>query len=563
MLAGCEANPFTAHPSDYGKVLPVERLRQIERVDYSAYQTETLADAAARAVALETRFEGMERVEMSLEEVRAQTLANNLDLRAQLVAPSAAAARLSAEEAAFESVFTLSARYDEIDNATSTELESAQAENVNIAPGVRIPLRTGGEARVRVPLNRNENDNEFTTLNPAYTSDVEFSISQPLLRNAGRRASTYQIRIASYDRQISEAQTKLEAIRQLAAADRVYWRLYAARRDLEVRQQQYELAMAQLDRAQRLVDQGRAADVEVVRAQAGVANSLEGIIVAENEVLRQQRELKRTVNAPGLDIGGTTLVVPATEPDPVRFGFDREALLVAALANRMEMLELELRLAQDAATIEFNENQALPLLTLDYTYRINGLGEDWGDSMDVVRDNRFEDWSLGLNAEVPIGNEQARSRVRASILDRLQRLRTKEARAQAIRQEVLDAIDTLDSAWQRVLAARQSVILNTRLYDAEQRQFNVGRSTSTDVLDAAAALTEAQSAEVRALADYQVAQVDLAFATGTLLGAARIDWSPVEPTGELLEQAKSAPSGLDARLPMENIAGPDADPPAE
>ena len=547
-MAGCEGNPLAARSSDFGKVLPVERLRRIDTVDYSAYQTQTLAEAADAALAAESRFEGMERVEMTLEQVRTSTLANNLDLGAQLVAPSAAAARLSQEEAAFESVFTLSARYDEIDSATSSELESGQAENVNIVPGVRIPLRTGGTARVQVPLNRNENDNSFTTLNPAYTSDLEFSISQPLLRGAGRRASTYQIKVASYNRQISESQTKLEAIRQLAAADRTYWRLYAARRELDVRQQQYELAMAQLERAERLVDQGRAADVEIVRAQAGVAQRLEAIIVAENEVLRQQRELKRVMNTPGLDIGTTTLVTTATEPDPVRYGFDRDALVTAALANRMEMLELELRLAQDAATIDFNENQALPLLTLDYTYRVNGLGEDWGDSAEVMAENRFEDWSLGINAEIPIGNEEARSRVRASILDRLQRLRTKEARALSIRQEVLDSIDSIESAWQRVLAARQSVILSTRLYDAEQRQFNVGRATSTDVLDAAATLADAQSSEVRALSDYQIAQVDLAFASGTLLGAARIDWAPVPVDSAVLDAARAAPSGLEARM---------------
>jgi len=46
------------------------------------------------------------------------------------------------------------------------------------------------------------------------------------------------------------------------------------------------------------------------------------------------------------------------------------------------------------------------------------------------------------------------------------------------------------------------------------------------VLDAAASLADAQLAEIRALADYQIAMVDIAFATGTLLGHAQIDWQP-------------------------------------
>ena len=552
-LPGCGGSPFAHMDEDYGRVLPVERLRSIEAVDYAEYEGETLAEAAGREPVAFTRFDGMEKVSLPLERVRVETLANNLDLGAQLVAPAAAEARLTQEEAAFEGVFTLSGRYDEIDNAVASELSNAQAENINVVPGVRIPLRTGGTASVQLPMNRNKNNNEFTTLNPAYSSDLEFSISQPLLRNAGRRASTFGIRVASYDRQISEAQTKLEAIRQLAAADRSYWRLYAARGELDVRQQQYELAVAQLERANRLFEQGRAAEVERIRSQSGVADSLEGIIVAENEVLRQQRELKRIMNAEGLGIKTDTLIETESAPDPVRYLFDTDELIAQALDTRMEMLELELQLARDAATIEFNENQALPLVTLDYTYRINGLGSSLGRATEVMVENEFEGWSLGLNAEVPIGNQEAKSRVRASILDRLQRLRTREARAQAISQEVLDAIDTLDSAWQRVLAARQSVILNTRLLEAEQRQFNVGRSTSTDVLDASSLLGTAQSSEVRALSDYQIAQVDLAFASGTLLGAARVDWDPVPVDDALLEDAKNAPSERVARasLPIE------------
>jgi outer membrane protein TolC len=89
-------------------------------------------------------------------------------------------------------------------------------------------------------------------------------------------------------------------------------------------------------------------------------------------------------------------------------------------------------------------------------------------------------------------------------------------------------VDVINEGWQRILAARQSVVLNTRALQAEQRAFEVGRSTSTDVLDAASRLAEAQLAEIRALAEYQVAQVDLAFATGTLLGAAKVEWTPVE-----------------------------------
>ncbi|MCC6678024.1 MAG: TolC family protein [Phycisphaerales bacterium] len=527
-LLGC-SNPLASSEEDYGAPLSPERLREIDTAKLERFRKlkseKTPADDDPAAAARK-RFEGLASYDLTLEQARASVLENNLELKVAIIDPAIAAQRLSEEEAAFEAAFTLRSLWSETDAPTATELEGSQAKFGSLEPGVRIPLRTGGTARVTLPVARNETNNDFATLNPAYTSDLEFSISQPLLRNAGRRAATQGIRIASYNRRISEAQTKLEVIRQLAAVDRAYWRVYAARRALDVSQQQYELAVDQLGRAERRVRAGAVGEIEVIRAQAGVSDQLGAILLAQNAILTQQRELKRIVNLPGLTVDTDVMITLKTDPDPVEYQFDRRELTQSAVDNRMEMLELELRLAADAATIAFNKNQALPLFTLDYTYRINGLGASGQDSFRMLERNKFEDWSLGLGAEVPLGNEEANSRIRQSILTRLQRLNTKQARELAIRQEVLNAMDTLDADWQRILAARQSVILNTRALQAEQRQFDVGASTSTDVLDAAARLAEAQLQEIRSVTDYQIAQIDLAFATGTLLGAERVQWGP-------------------------------------
>ena len=53
-------------------------------------------------------------------------------------------------------------------------------------------------------------------------------------------------------------------------------------------------------------------------------------------------------------------------------------------------------------------NGLLPLLTLDYTYNVNGLGDSWNDSFSMVGDKDFEDHTVGMRLEVPVGNEAAR-----------------------------------------------------------------------------------------------------------------------------------------------------------
>jgi outer membrane protein len=531
LAGGCMTNPFGKDPLDKHTVAPTERLRSINSLvlEQREYEADTQPSTEQSLQDARDRFAGIERIELDLADARIAALANNLNLSATLIAPTVAAEQVSEEEGRFEAVFTLSASVRDNDDATATALEGSQSTQRSITPGIRIPLRTGGELNVSLPVGRFETDNSFSLLNPSYTSDLNFSLSQNLLRGAGRRAATHSIRLAEYNRQISEAQTKLEVIRTLAEVDRAYWRLYSSIRALEVVEQQFNVAQAQLERAQRKERAGTGTEVDIVRAQSGAADRVEQIIRAQNDVSLRERALKVLLNIPGLDADSATHIEPGSPPDPVEYDFDAPTLTQAALDNRMELLELELNLARDAASIAFAENQALPLVALQYTYGINGLGGTLDNSIDTLGRNNFESWSIGLNAEIPLGNEQRKSSLAQSILARLQNLATREAREQSITREVYDAIDQLNSTWNRIIAAQQAVELNARVLEAEQRQFDVGRSTTTDVLDADANLANARLSEIQAVVEYQIAQIDLAFATGTLLGQSKVDWAPSDP----------------------------------
>jgi len=293
-----------------------------------------------------------------------------------------------------------------------------------------------------------------------------------------------------------------------------------------VRKKEYALAQAQLDRARRESSAGMVAQVEVVRAESGVADSLEAIITAENTLRDRQRDLKRTLNQPGLEMNTPTVIVPSTKPNATPFKLEPDRLAEVGVRQRMEMLELELRIAEQTADVRAARNGVLPLVNLTYTYGVNALGSDLNGAFKQLGDKQFENHTLGFHIEIPIGNEAARSRLRQAILNRMQQLATKAQREAAIRQEVYNAADELEASWQSILASRERVVLAARVVNAETRQFDLGLQTSTDVLDAQTRLANAQSAEIDALTSYQIAQVDIAFATGTLLGASRVVWSP-------------------------------------
>src|SRR5439155_21395636 len=194
---------------------------------------------------------------------------------------------------------------------------------------------------------------------------------------------------------------------------------------------------------------------------------LETVIIADNQLRDRQRELKRILNAPGLEMDTQTAIVPTSDPTPLRYTVEPERLAEAAVNNRMEMLDTELAIARETSNLRAARNGTLPLVSLDYTYNLNGLGASLDESFNLLHDNDFADHRAGLRVQIPIGNQAALSRLRRSILNRAQQLATRDQRALQVRQEVFNAADQLEANWQRILASRKRVVLAARVVAVE------------------------------------------------------------------------------------------------
>lgn len=522
-------------------VVQPQRVREIESVDPQTFPS--VGPAATQPLVLSTTqpTTQLTLVPITLAQVRQWALQNNLDLKVDLLDPTVAREQLSAERARFESTFTTDARYGTTDTPFLTTdqagnrlVRASGVEFLSVAPGLQVPLQTGGLIALSLPINRSESTigriNTGTGLPQSdleWTSDFSLTVSQPLLRGGWTDANAASIRIAFYAYQQTEARTKLRVITVLSDADRAYWRLYAATRNLEVRKQEYDLAVRQLERARRQAAAGVVAEVEVIRAESGVAERVSGVVDAERALRTELRELKRIINQPGLEMNTRTLLTPESEPRFLSVRLDADRLADQAVRDRMDILDAELALYTEAARVKLAKNDLLPLLDIQYRYNVSGIGGNSGDSFQLLSENDFADHSVGLSLEIPIGNQAARSRLRAALARRQQALATRTLREQTVRQEVLAAVTDLETSWQSVLASRQAVLTAARVVQLETRQFEQGLRTSTDVLDAQTALANAQAQEIRAVADYQIAQVDIAFATGNLLGASRVVWTPI------------------------------------
>lgn len=265
-----------------------------------------------------------------------------------------------------------------------------------------------------------------------------------------------------------------------------------------------------------------------MRAEAGLSSRIEALINAETTLQDRQLDLQRIMNREDIPLNANIKIAPKTEPNPLGLDIDEEKLVAIALGNRMETVRLELQLAIDELDIELTHNAMLPDLRFNYSYAAQTQAGDAGHALGDFGDNTSDDHSIGLSVIVPLGNRVAKARVERAKLRQLQDQANYARLRQMIQQEVYVTARALHNSWRRILAAEKSVDAAYRDYKVEQSQFQLGVRTSTDVLYSATGLADAQLSRIRALAEYEIAQINLARATGTLLGYSQIILEPTD-----------------------------------
>lgn len=479
---------------------------------------------------------------LSIDDIRALAIKNNLAIQIARFDPEISGQVLREEAAKFDRTFFASAKYSSKDSPIisddnvqfSTNNPSLDKEKVKLTlleqqkqaldfdVGVKLPLRSGGTVTLSSPLTRQRSQGLIDS--DEYRSALRFSFSQPLLRNAGRDVNEASINIAQVNQSIDRLKTRLKTIRVIATTDKSYWKLYEKWAVLDVRRNQYEYANENLKMVERRVEEGLTAKVEISRAQIGVAERMDSLVVADTDVKLAQRLLQFYLNDIDDEAIDENRIIPMTEPNLLKYDFDRKALFQEALQNRIDLLEQELKLSADLIKIDYLENQTLPLFTLDYQYgALSDTGNQFNQSYNQIFNGDFNDWSIGLKFEMPFTNEARKAKLDRAVQQRMQRLSTQQLRTLAIKREIHDALDTVEQNWKRILLARKQVLVAGINYEAELKQFSEGLRTMTEVLETLTKLGEAQVKEIKAIVNYQIALVDAAYATGTLLGYGKLE----------------------------------------
>ncbi len=383
-------------------------------------------------------------------------------------------------------------------------------------------------------------NSRFATFNPSITTSLNFSVTQPLLRNRGVFPNRAPIVVAR--RNLDQLRANFDAQVNIAIeqAGSDYWSVVQARENLNVVRKSLELAEASYKRDKRALELGAISPLDIYRSESEVASRRLAVIQAEYALKQAEDNLRRTLGA-DLDPYIRALDLDLTQPpEPAGelFSIDAKEALQRALKTRPELEGLRQELAKEETSLRLSHNSLLPDLNLSLFYLSNGRGGNAIDptttpptliaaggfhqALGQVFGLDFPTYGFTLQLRLPVKNRAAEADLGTALVARRRTLYRVRQQEQAITLEVTNAVHQLEQAKLSMAEAKIARDLSQKNLEAEQRKNELGAESIFFVLDAQTRLAQAELGLVQAEITYQRSVTSVERVTGSLLERHRV-----------------------------------------
>ena len=437
----------------------------------------------------------------------------NFDLQIQGFSSENAKELLNVSKADFDPVLTLSTQRSVSQqsavtsslNGTTTSI-GPRSDSTDTRAGVSQNISaTGANASLTTSLSRDANNLSNSLINPVYHSDVVLSVSQPLLRGAGRTVARAGIERNKLGVDIARLDFKGSVLTVVRNTESAYYNLGYARANLLVRQHSLELAQKLYDENRARKTTGVATDLDVATAEVGVETARNSVLLAEQSVRNSEDTLLNLIGQFEFDRRpGSVQFSDYNEGSPT---FDLSYKL--ARDNFPDYLVRQETIKQYAIDVETAKRNKLPSLNLGGAAGYNGQNRSYGDALNDVPKGKGYIWQLDLALSVPWGLHADKARYRIA----LNNLHQQEALLQQLDQDLIvnvrAAVRAVQVNVQSVGISAKSTELSEKQYQLQKARFDAGLATSRQVLEAQDTLESARVSELQAKVTLRIAAAEL------------------------------------------------------
>jgi outer membrane protein len=506
---------------------------------------------------------------LSLREALALALENNKDIEVARQNVRIAEFDLKGAHGAYDPRLGSSSYFERVETPVSSFL-SGGANGSTILSDYTATARLegqspmfGGNYHLDFSSIRQTTNNQFVPLSPQYPTALTFSYTQPLLRGLRFDNSRRQIEIAKKNLSLTDVQFRQRAIETITNVQRAYWDLVFALRNLQIQRDAVTDSRAQLEHNKRLVSEGALAPVDVVAAEAQVAGFEQSLFIALEEVSRSENNLKNLIAQNREAQIWNDPIIPTDSVELAPPNVSLPVAMKAALENRPELQQVNVAREINQIDQKYFREQKKPEIDLVGTYgmvglagvisptavnpitsaniaqrdRINLLSQlaglpplpivpsqfspdllgSYGRSLENLAANRFNNYRVGIQLNLPLRNRTAEARLGRSLVEGQRLVTQREQLEQTIQVDVRNSLQVIRSAEARLRAAAAEREAGEQQYESEKRKLDAGQSTVFLVLERQTALTTARGNELRAQTDLNKAVAELQRATGNAL----------------------------------------------
>ena len=432
-------------------------------------------------------------------------------------------------------------------NTITTGTTALQFDNKGFNASYSQNFLTGTALNYSWSNTKIQTNNPRVDLNPYWQPNMNLSISQKLLQGFGLAVNNRNIRVARNNLKVSDLTFKLQVMTTVSGVVNLYWDLVSFNEDVKVKQKALEVAQKFYEDNKKQVEIGTLAPIEIVRAEARVAQAQQELTNSETSLLQQETIVKNALSRSGIAsptvaearvVPTDTLALPQSDAiEPLADLTDR------AIKNRPDIQQTAIRLENIKIGLAGSKSQLLPSLDVQAAFQNNSLagqlnslynlpggpGADpffiggYGSALGQIFRRNFPDYSIGFNLNIPIRNRQAQADYVRDRLSQRQDELTAQRQINELRVNVQNALTAVLQARARYQAAVKERQLQEQTLDAENKKYALGASTAFQVVQTQRDFAQSQASEVAALAAYSRARVQLDLTTAQILDRYKVE----------------------------------------
>ena len=467
---------------------------------------------------------------LTLDDSIRLALSTNTDIHLDYYQVETAADNLQRVYAPFDPLLTSSFSDQRTKSPTSTQLQGASildelTQQTQI--GYSQTFQTGTNFQGSFTADKSSTNSTFNFLNPSIATNLQFTVTQPLLRNLGLFPNRAPILIAQRNLKQARASFLGEVNDVIQVIVGNYWNVVLARENLSVQQKSLDEAQKSYEHDKKALSLGALPPLDIYRSESQVASRRVGVIQAEYAVKQAEDQFRQSI---GADIDSATRVLDldlTDRPEPVGElpNVDIPTALARAVANRPELEAAHQQLAADELSVRLAHNYLKPDLELAGFYSGNGLAGNetgvgntgLGNTLNQSFRFVYPAYGASLTLSLPVRNHNAEANLADALVGRRHDQYQERETTQTVTLDVTTAVHSLEAAKLGMEAAKVAVDLAKETLHADERKYELGTEQIFFVLDAQTQLAQAELNLIQSQVNFQLAVTQVDHATGDLL----------------------------------------------